>query len=350
MEESKLVSSDPFMVNPRHLVHQFIFAMLLSAASATCAYAQGQFTLTPSALSPPALDPGNSAVGSISVQLVGTFNGTVTLTCTVSSNSVTVNLPGCSISPDSVVPPAAPPITITTCGGASGTCTGATPPGVYTILVTGTGGTTTATATISINVVAGVAEDYTLLAQPTTASPPAVNAGNSATTTITVTPIGNYSGHQVTLACLSITPVVVAEPYCTFQYPNGAQFVQVVSGTPATATLTIVTLGPVPTQTENIREHRGLFYAFFLAMPGLALIGVRTRRRSAKLTIFLGLIMIAGSILLLPACGSTTTNNPNGQTTPKGTYTFTLTASDETGIGPANSTTDPATVTLTVNN
>jgi len=343
------VSSDPFMVNPRHLVRQFIFAVLLSAASATCAYAQGQSTLTPSALSRPALEPGNSAVGSISVQSVSGFNGTVTLTCTVSSNSVTVNLPACTIAPDSAVHPAAPPITITTCGGASGTCTGATPPGVYSILVTGTGGTTTATADISINVVPGVAQDYTLLAQSTTASPAAINAGNSATATITVTSIGSYSG-QITLACLSITPVVVAEPYCTFQYPNGAQFVQVVSGTPATATLTIVTLGPVPTQTENVRQYRRVFYAFFLAMPGLALIGVRTRRRSAKLTIFLGLIMIAGSVLLLPACGSTTTNNPNGQTTPKGTYTFTLTASDETGIGPANSTTNPATVTLTVNN
>jgi hypothetical protein len=65
---------------------------------------------------------------------------------------------------------------------------------------------------------------------------------------------------------------------------------------------------------------------------------------------------VAGGLLLMPACGSTRTNSPNGEITPKNTYTFTLTGADQNGAAPANSTTcptgqtcDTVTVTLAVN-
>jgi hypothetical protein len=69
------------------------------------------------------------------------------------------------------------------------------------------------------------------------------------------------------------------------------------------------------------------------------------------------LVAVAGGLLLIPACGTTrNTNSPNGEITPKNTYTFTLTGADQNGAAPANSTTCPvgqtcnqATVTLVVN-
>lgn len=335
-------------MNPRHLARAIIFSLLLAATggvSAPAALAQS-FTLTPSALTPPAVSAGDSAVGSLSVEPTGGFDGTVQIACNVTSTTVTSNLPTCVISPDSVTPPAIPSITISTCGGVTSTCTGPTPTGVYSIVITGTSQETTSPpppVNLSINVVGSTAQDFALSVLPTTASPNPVTPGNSATTTVTVSGIGSYSG-TVTVACLSITPVVEAEPYCTFNPPT----VTVSSGGPAqTTTLTITTLGPVPVVTEVFHLPR-LFYAMFLVFPGIAIIGATAgRKRRARFLAFFLLLTVAGSLLLLPACGGTTKNNPTGLTTPKNTYTFTLTATDNNGNGPANST-NPPTVMLTV--
>jgi hypothetical protein len=196
--------------------------------------------------------------------------------------------------------------------------------------------------------------DYTLSALPVTATPSPVTAGSTATTTVTVSPIGSYSNHQVTLACLSVTPVVAAAPVCSFTPVNGTTPgpVQITSG-PASATLTITTLGPTPTTRL---ERKRLFYAMWLLVPGLALarfgrkqIGGKENRHRKLLGLFF-LIAMAGGVLLMPACSSSTnnTNNPSGQVTPKNTYTFTLTGADENGAAPGNTTTSPATVSLVV--
>ncbi len=347
-EESKLVISCPLMIkiNPRQLARAVILAFLLAVAGGafiTPAFAQ-TITLTPSALSPSAVNAGDSAIGSVSV--TASFSGTVTLTCTVTSTTVTSNLPACLISSDSVIPPATPSITITTCGGVTSTCSGPTPAGVYSIAISGTSVTPSASATVNlaINVVASTTQDYALSVLPTTATPSPVNPGNTATTTVTISGIGSYSG-SVTVSCLSITPIVEAEPYCTF---NPAT-VTVASGSAAPTTqLTITTLGPVSVVTEDFHLPRG-FFAIFLAFPGIAIIGITDgRKRRTRFLAFFLLVSFAASLLFLPACGGTTKNNPTGLTTPKNTYTFTLTATDGSGNGPANST-NPATVTLTVN-
>jgi hypothetical protein len=332
---------------PRHLARVIVLFLLLAAAGeAFVPTAFGQsFTLTPSALSPAdgSVNAGGSADGYITIG-PQTFTGTVSFTCTVSSTTVTSNLPVCVISPDTVVAPAIPSITITTCPGVTSTCTGPTPTGVYTIAITGTSGTTVVNASLSLNVSPGTAGDYALSVLPATATPSPVNPGNSATTTVTISGIGSYSG-TVTVACLSITPIVEAEPYCTFNPPT----VTVPSGGPApTTTLTITTLGPTPTVTEVFHLPRA-FYAMFVAFPGIAIIGVTgSRKRRIRFLAFFLLVSVSGSLLLLPACAGPAKNNPNGLTTPKNSYTFTLSASDGNGNGPANSTTPP-TVTLTVN-
>jgi hypothetical protein len=179
-----------------------------------------------------------------------------------------------------------------------------------------------------------------------------VPAGSTATTTVTLTPIVAYQG-QVTLACVSVTPVVAAAPYCTFTATSGsaslpADTVDVTSGVPATATLTITTLGPSP--VTRLRDRR-IFYALWLLVPGLGLVGVgATGARGKNLLGALLLVAVAGGLVLMPACGSTvTTNSPNGEITPNNTYTFTLTGADLNGAAPSNATSSPATVTLAVN-
>jgi len=340
LEESKVVSSHSLMVNPRHFVSSLFLALLLAAA--TVAPASGQsFTISASSFSPSAVDPGNSAIANIDLGSTGGFSSSVSLSCLVTSNSgLTSNLPTCLVSPDAATPPAMPSLTVSTLGTTS--------PGLYSITVTGVSGSISVSTILALNVV-NVTQNYTLSVLPTLATPSPVTAGNVATTTVTVTPIGSYSGHQVTLACLSITPIVQAEPYCIFQYPNGLQYLEVTSGPPPTATLLIQTLGPTPTQTMRT-PHRAI-YALWLALPGvLIVLAGGTGARGWRLLGLFSLLLAASALLLVPACGTShPLNNPSGLTTPNNTYTFTLTATDEHGNGPSNSTSSPATVTLQVN-
>jgi len=332
------------MVNLRQVVRPIILASLLfalSAASVSLAYGQ-EFTLSVSVFKPKiGVNPGGSATATIDLQPLGGFDGQVSLSCSVTSNQFTTNLPVCTVSPALATPPAnGPALTITTIGG---TGTDATIPGTYQVTVTGTGGTTTQSQIVYLSVV-NLTEDYTLTVSPTTAIPSPLPAGSSATASVSVLPIGSYSG-QVTLACLTVSPIVTAAPYCTF---NPAT-VNISSSTGATSTLTIQTFGAA--SSTRLWSPR-MFYAFWLAVPGLALVGARRPRSSRKklLAIFL-LVSVAGSLLLLPACGGNVgTTALNGQITPNNTYVFTLTGADTNGAAPSNvpPNADVASVTLQV--
>jgi hypothetical protein len=340
------------MVNPRQVVRRVVFVLLLSlfsAASVSVAY--GQFTLSVSSpLAPPFVDPGGSSIATLDLEPNGDSNP-ITLTCVVTTQiQQPVDPPTCNPSPlTPITPPAKPSLTINTLNSTSF--------GLYNIAVTGTSASSSQTITLSLTVV-NVTQDYTLSVLPTTASPSPVPAGQTATTIVTVTPIGSYSGHMVTLACLSVNPVVVAAPVCTFTPTNATAPgpVQVLQGQPSTATLTITTLGPLPT-TARLRTPR-VFYALLLLLPALSLVGIGgTRNRRKNLMGMLLLMAVASGVLLMPACNSTNnTNNPTGVTTPNNTYTFTLSGADENGAAPSNGTTcttgttcDAATVTLAVN-
>jgi hypothetical protein len=336
LEESKVVSSQSFMVNFKLLVRPvtFVFALLLFSAAAVRS-ANGQaFSLTTSSLSPATVDPGGSATASVDVMTSGGFTSTVDFACTVTSSQVTSNLPTCMVSPISVTPPAnGPSLTVIT--------TGNTPAGTYQITVTGTSGGTVETATpLDLNVT-DLAEDYTITLFPTTAIPSPITAGNIATTTVTVAPLGTYKG-TVSLSCLLITPAVEGAPVCTFS-PSS---VAVTGGTPPTSTLTITTFNTTVTPVNARLFRPRMPYAFWLGIPAFVFLGVRAagKHRSKFLGIFL-LAALAGGVLFLPACGSTTTNATN-QITPDNTYTITVTGTDQNGIGPGSTAT--ATVTLQV--
>jgi hypothetical protein len=340
MEESKVVSSCPVMVNFRSILRAAaaVFFLLLFSVAAE-SVAQAQFTLTAATFQPSSVDPGGSATSILTLTTGSGFTGAVNLSCTVTSSQVTSDLPVCGVSPISESASSTPSLTVTT--------SGSTPPGTYQIAVTGTDGAVTSSATLSFNV-ADLAEDYTITVYPATAIPSPVVAGSVATTTVTVAPIGTYTG-TVTLSCLSETPVVTGAPVCSF---SPSPTVQVTGGTPPTRTLTLTTFttvrNPPSSSIRPLRPH--VFYAFWLGIPSLAFVGLgATRKGSRKLFGILFLIMIAGGLLLGPACGNSNapnSNNAANQVTPANTYTFTLTGSDLKGLGP--SSTSSAMVTLQV--
>jgi hypothetical protein len=353
LEESKVVSSHPFMFNTSmfnsgtfnagQVLRAVVFALMLAlfmAGQVSLAYGQASFTLTTSTLQPSAgVDPGGTATSIIDLQPVNGFDSLVSLSCAVTSTQFTDNLPVCSVSPSTATPPAnGPSITITTVG--------ATAAGQYTITVTGTSGSETETALpLYLNVV-DVPQDYTLTISQTI-SPGTVSPGSGAEATVTVTPIASYTG-SVTLSCFSVTPVVVAAPICAFDPPT----VSVTNGAAPTSVLTISTFGTTGTVTKVATPR--IFYAFWLAFPALALIGAGSSGKRRKTWLGLLLLITMGSgFLFLPSCNSNNAmlNNPSGLVTPKNTYTFTLTGVDANGVAPSNTTTTTAqaTVSLTVN-
>jgi hypothetical protein len=309
----------------RHIV-TVLFLFLAVVGVLPRAYGQGDFTLAASAAHPSAVDPGGSSISTITVGTLNGFTGSVALSCAVAP--LETNGATCSIL-SSVTPPASPTLTITT--------TSQTPSTPYGITVTGTGPSTTHTATVNLSVLA-VTPAYTL--SDTTPSPASVHAGSGATATVTATPISGYSG-SVTFSCSTISPTVTPAPLCSF---NPAT-VTVTSSAAASSTLTISTTGPSAT-----RLHRStIFYALWLPLPTLALIGAglsTTSRLWKKLLGWLLLGMIVSGIIVTIGCGNSTSTSRSVTSTPKNTYTFTVSAIDQNKAAPSNGT---QSISLTVN-
>ena len=171
-------------------------------------------------------------------------------------------------------------------------------------------------------------------------SPASGHAGVSATSTITVTSLNGFAG-TVTLAC-TVVPAISEAPTCTGTSVNVAA-----NGT-ATGTLTVnTTAASALLEHPSDRQSSGILYAMLMPVGGMALFGAGigsagARRRKWFGFLMLGLILCG--LLLMPACGgssSTTTHNPG---TPTGPYTITVTGTS--GQTVVNGT---PTLTLTVN-
>jgi hypothetical protein len=137
-------------------------------------------------------------------------------------------------------------------------------------------------------------------------------AGQSATYTVQLTPVGIYSSN-ITFSC-SGTPTASA---CQFNPSSLA--LQSSSG--GTATLTVTTTAR-PATTTAANSLPGRFYAVWLIVPGLAFVGLGRRRRVLGLSL-LGIVLCF--LMLLPSCSHTTTQIPPAGT-PAGSYTITVTA------------------------
>ncbi len=308
------------MLNSRHAAVHIVTVLLFVIAVLVIvprAYGQANFTLAASAAHPSAVDPGGSSISTVTVGTINNVSsGSVALSCTVAplqTNGATCSILG------SVTPPASPTLTITT--------TSLTPPTLYTITVTGTAGTSTLTVPVNLSVVA-VTPAYTL--SDTTLSPSSVHAGSGATSTVTATPVSGYSG-SVTFSCSTISPAVTPAPVCSF---NPAT-VTLTNSAPTSSTLTISTTGPSAT-----RLHRStIFYALWLPLPALALIGgglSTTSRLCKKLRGWLLLGMTVSGIIVTIGCGNSTSSSTTS--TPNNTYTFTVSAIDQNEAAPSNGT------------
>jgi len=98
-----------------------------------------------------------------------------------------------------------------------------------------------------------------------------------------------------------------------------------------TTWLTIPTVAPPVTTVSLFR--RGSFYAAWLPIGGLSLVGlgIGAGRKRRRWLAGLALGLIAGAILLQPACGGASTPNPTTGGTQPGTYTVTITGTAGTG-------------------
>jgi hypothetical protein len=172
--------------------------------------------------------------------------------------------------------------------------------------------------------------DFTIVASML--SPATVLQGGSATSTVTVAPLGDFTG-SVALTC-SIAPVVTPPPRCSFN-PT-----PVVGGS-GTSTLTVSTTAA--TTASAVPPSKGIFYAMWLPISGLALLGTGcTSGRRKLLGLFLVCLMLSG-LIFMAACGGGSSSGGGGghRGTPVGSYTVTVTAT-------AGSLTHTAPVTVVV--
>ena len=162
-------------------------------------------------------------------------------------------------------------------------------------------------------------------------TPAPINAGDIATilVTFTPTPLRGYGYNAVITPSQTTSPSMV-----TAATPAFSPISVTLSGTaPATTILGIATVARPVISGSLFR--RGSFYAAWLPIGGLSLvglgIGVTRKRRRWLVGGVLGLI--AGIILLQPACGSSTTSNTPATAggTLAGTYIITITGSAGTG-------------------
>jgi len=311
-------------------------AMILAAALALLATASAQdFSLQMAPFNPAAVDPGGNTSSNLTISPLNGFTGSVSLSCQVTSLETGVTLPTCQVSPTTVTPPTGASVTITTPGVLAG---------AFTVTITGTGGSTTQTASQTMTVLS-VTPSFTITVAGVV-SPSSVPAGGRGVATIDINPINGYQG-TVTLLCSGVTPVNISPPVCNFS----PQSVNLSGSAPEPVTLTLVTIGPTTPTTDAGARWKG-FYALWLPLPMLAIVGFGSGRRRMWIRTLLGLFVIGALLLMVPACSTTTTPrvvNDNLVITPTGTYTFTLTGVDTTGATATNiSTGTSSSITLTV--
>ena len=277
----------------------------MTTVSLTVAAAGGpNFALTATALLPASVAPAGTATSTVSVTPSNGFTSAVTLTCTAGLPTGAT----CAFVPPSVTPTTAAVTSVLTI-----TTTAATPAGTSTVTITGTAGSTVQTTTVSLTVGTAGGGNFTLTANPTSAS---VAAGASTTATITINATGGFTG-TVSLAC-AVTPAATPAPVCSL--PASAT---------ATATLTISTTGP----TAARRRSSGFFYAMLLPLGGLTLLGAGFSSRRKKVLGLLLLFLVISGLVFMGACGGGSSSGGGGGGgggTPAGKYTVTVTGTSGT--------------------
>jgi hypothetical protein len=167
--------------------------------------------------------------------------------------------------------------------------------------------------------------DFTMTVSPRNFSIPV--AGATATYTVGLTP-GPVYASNITVSCSGL-PAAATCP---------SQTVNLINQSGASVNMQVTTTArPITTTASSLFTRR--FYALWLMIPGMALVGVGNRRRR-RIVGFLMLCTLFTLVLLIPACSSSKTTTPVSGT-PAGNYTITITAA-------AGSNSKSQTVVLTV--
>jgi hypothetical protein len=187
------------------------------------------------------------------------------------------------------------------------------------------------------------------------ASPSSITVGNSTTATVTVNPQTGYGAiatETIQLSC-SISPTItssaaVTAPTCSLS-PTSVQVMPGVTSAP-TATLTFTSSKPAG---AALQLPRNFFYALWLPIPGLALLGVGFRSRTSRRKHRLGWLLL-GLLLtgLITAPGCVTYKHLGNVGTPPGQYTVSITGVDANGLSQASNptgTTNSVAVVVTEN-
>ncbi|MBB5329920.1 FG-GAP-like repeat-containing protein [Tunturiibacter gelidoferens] len=191
--------------------------------------------------------------------------------------------------------------------------------GSYAVTASYAGDLDNSSSTSAAVTVAIATPDYSITASPSSAT---ISPGQSATTTLTVTPVGGYSG-TVKFSCGTLPSGAT----CTFAPAS----VTPTSGA-ATSVLTITTTAP---STARLRDRsiplQGIAWASILLLTLSPRKLRRLNRRFARATL-LTLLLAAGLISFSGCSSSSPSNNtPTNPGTPAGAQTITLTAADSSG-------------------
>jgi Beta-propeller repeat/Domain of unknown function DUF11 len=171
--------------------------------------------------------------------------------------------------------------------------------------------------------------DFAITASTST---PTINAGDTATFQVVFKPTTNFGYNATITPSQTTTPGMVTATTPTFNPTT----ITLSGSASASTMLSIATVArPVPVASLF---RRGSFYAGWLPIGGLSLIGLglgagRKRRRWLAGAV---LCLIAGAILLQCGCGSSSSGVSTGGGTQAGIYTITIQGS--AGTGAAHST------------
>jgi hypothetical protein len=269
--------------------------------------------------------PGGQPAANLSLTSTNSYSGQVNATCDTSA------LAGaqCTLTP-------ANPIVVGSGAVVAVTASINVPenasPGIYNINIHTQD--VTGTPSAGLMMVLTVNQDFTIGAlTPTTQT---ITPGQSASYNFSVLPVGAAFTGAVTLSC-SGGPAI---SLCSFT-PNPV--------TPGSSSAAVVLTITTTSSSASLSPRMGravIFYAFWLVLPAITLIGARKRKRAKLgwLASLLGLFLLAFTLV---SCGGGTGNGGGGggqqQGTQPGTYTITV-----TGTSGALSQQAASTVTLVV--
>jgi len=181
------------------------------------------------------------------------------------------------------------------------------------------GGPPGVTVSQSVNIT-----DFTITAQTLT---PNVNAGELAVIQVTLTPNQTLGYNASVTMTQSDSPSMVTNPTPTFTINP-----VILSGTAAQQTILNIQTVPRPVNSGSLSRHNAI-YAAWLPIGGLSLLGlgIGAGRKHRRIVLGALFVLLAGLILLQPACSGGSNPATSGGGTQPGLYQITITASPGTG-------------------